>query len=306
MNSEQTKQGILFVTASYLIWGFIPLFWKMLEHVPSLEILWNRIIWSFIFTVLFIILIRKKDALILDIKELIQRPKQFVILVVASGFITINWFIYIWAVNHDQVLQTSLGYYINPLISVVFGVIFLKEKLSKATIVAVCIAAVGVAALTIYYAQIPYIALTLAISFASYSVLKKKVTLEATRGLAIETFVMVPVALIAYWFLAKDSGSHLFTGDLKTSLLLMCGGILTAIPLVLFAKGATKIPLYLVGFIQYLSPTIVLLLGIFLYKEPFTTIEFFAFCCIWCAVMLFTVSKMVEARRIYKMSRSVN
>ena len=298
MNSEQTKQGILYVASSYLIWGFIPLFWKMLEHVPSIEILWNRIIWSFIFTVLFIVIIRKKDALIEDIKQLIRHPKQFITITLASIFITINWFVYIWAVNHDQVLQTSLGYYINPLISVVFGVIFLKEKLSKATIVAVCIAAVGVIALTIYYAQIPYVALTLALSFASYSVLKKKVTLEATRGLAIETFVMVPLAITAYLFLAKNQEAHLFTGDIKTTLLLMCGGILTAIPLVLFAKGATKIPLYLVGFIQYLSPTIVLLLGIFLYKEPFTSIEFFAFCCIWLAVFLFTVSKMVEARKI--------
>jgi len=297
MNSEQTKQGILYVASSYLIWGFIPLFWKMLEHVPSIEILWNRIIWSFIFTVLFIVIIRKKDALIEDIKQLIRHPKQFITITLASIFITINWFVYIWAVNHDQVLQTSLGYYINPLISVVFGVIFLKEKLSRATIISVCIAAVGVIALTIYYAQIPYVALTLALSFASYSVLKKKVTLEATRGLAIETFVMVPLAIIAYLFLAKDQGAHLFTGDIKTTLLLMCGGILTAIPLVLFAKGASKIPLYLVGFIQYLSPTIVLLLGIFLYKEPFTSIEFFAFCCIWLAVFLFTVSKMVEARK---------
>ena len=298
MNSEQTKQGILYVASSYLIWGFIPLFWKMLEHVPSIEILWNRIIWSFIFTVLFIVIIRKKDALIEDIKQLIRHPKQFITITLASIFITINWFVYIWAVNHNQVLQTSLGYYINPLISVVFGVIFLKEKLSRATIIAVCIAAVGVISLTIYYAQIPYVALTLALSFASYSVLKKKVTLEATRGLAIETFVMVPLAIIAYLVLAKDQGAHLFTGDVKTTLLLMCGGILTAIPLVLFAKGASKIPLYLVGFIQYLSPTIVLLLGIFLYKEPFTTIEFFAFCCIWLAVFLFTVSKMVEARKI--------
>jgi len=300
MNSDQTKQGILFVTGSYLIWGFIPLFWKMLEHVPSIEILWNRIIWSFIFTVLFIMIIRKKDALHEDIKQLIHHPKQFITISIASIFITINWFVYIWAVNHDQVLQTSLGYYINPLISVVFGVVFLKEKLSKATIVAVCIAAVGVIALTIYYAQIPYIALTLALSFASYSVLKKKVTLDATRGLAIETFVMVPVAVIAYAVLAKNQGAHIFTGDIKTTLLLMCGGILTAIPLILFAKGATKIPLYLVGFIQYLSPTIVLLLGIFLYEEPFTGIEFFAFCCIWFAVFLFTVSKMVEARNLRK------
>lgn len=297
MESNQTKQGILFIMSSYLIWGLFPLFWKLLEHVPSIEILWNRIVWSFIFTFLFIILIRKKDAFFDDVKFLINHPKQLINIAGASVVITVNWYIYIWAVNHEQVLQTSLGYYINPLLTVICGVIFFKEKLNRATIIAVCIAAIGVVTLTVYYGQMPYIALLLALTFAIYGVLKKKVTIEATRGLAIETFIVFPIGVIALLSLGTNYQLMFFSGDITTVILLMMSGILTALPLVLFAKGATKIPLYLVGFIQYLSPTIVLLLGVFLYNEPFSTVEFISFCFIWFAVFLFTVSKMLESRK---------
>ncbi len=299
MEKQSYKNGIVLVATTYIMWGFFPLFWKLLEGIPSFEVLLNRIIWSFIFTVLFIVIIQRKSVqLIEDFRQLWRNQKQFWSIGAASFVITLNWFIYIWAVVNDHVLQTSLGYYINPLITVVFGVIFFKEKLNRMTIIAVVIAAVGVGSLTLYYGEIPYVSLMLAFSFATYSVLKKKATLEATRGLAIETMFMLPIAIVIYIYMHLTTTTHLFTMGMKTTFLLMCGGILTAIPLVLFAKGAAKIPLYLVGFIQYLSPTIVLLLGIFLYKEPFTSIEFFAFCCIWFAVFLFTVSKMVEARNI--------
>lgn len=296
MKSSETTSGVLFVAFTYLIWGFFPLFWKLLDEVSSFEILLNRVIWSFIFTLIFIFLIRKGGTLWKDIRFLLQNKKQFWSLCAASFVITLNWFIYIWAVNHDHVLQTSLGYYINPLITVLFGVIFFKEKLDKVTIVAVLIAAIGVASLTIYYGELPIVSLVLALSFATYSVLKKKITLEATRGLAIETSFMLPIALILYIIYAQDSSVALFSTKRETLLLMLCG-IVTAVPLVFFAKGASKIPLYLVGFIQYLSPTIVLFLGIFLYNEPFTGIEFFAFSCIWVAVMLFSVSKMLANRK---------
>lgn len=296
MKSSETSSGILFVAITYLIWGVFPLFWKLLDQVSSFEILLNRVIWSFIFTLLFILLIRKGSKLWQDILYLLQNKRQLWSLGAASFVITLNWFLYIWAVNHDHVLQTSLGYYINPLITVLFGVIFFKEKLDRITIIAVLIAAIGVASLTIYYGELPIVSIVLAISFATYSVLKKKITLEATRGLVIETSFMLPIALIGYFFYAQNSSVAIFNTSKDTLLLMLCG-IVTAVPLVLFTKGATKIPLYLVGFIQYLSPTIVLLLGIFLYKEPFTAIEFFAFCCIWLAVMLFSLSKMLAARK---------
>lgn len=297
LGQNDTKNGVLLVGLCYVFWGFFPLYWKLLDNVTSFEVLMNRVIWSFGFTLLFILIIKKGKQLREDIKTLWKDKRQLIRLAAASLVISLNWFIYIWAVNNDHVLQTSLGYYMNPLISVMFGVIFFKEKLDKVTVLAFIIALVGVGTLTLYYGEIPVVSLLLAFSFATYSVLKKKVTLEATRGLAIETFLMLPVALIAYAIFASKHEVYLFNSDSKTTILLLISGIVTAIPLVLFAKGATKIPLYLVGFIQYLSPTIVLFLGIFLYHEPFTKIELFAFSCIWVAVFLFSVGKMLISRK---------
>ncbi len=301
MAENDARNGVILVALTYIIWGVFPLFWKMLDHVPSFEVLLNRVLWSFFFTTLFVLAIGKGSKLLADFKSLWRRPIQFWSLVAASFVISLNWFIYIWAVNNDQVLQTSLGYYINPLISVLFGVLFFKEKLDKVTIIAVGIAFVGVATITLYYGEIPLVSLVLALSFATYSVMKKKVQLEATRGLVIETMFMLPFALVAYIYLMGTTETHLFAGNTKTMLLLMVSGIFTAIPLVLFAKGAQKIPLYLVSFVQYLSPTIVLFLGIFLYKEPFTKVEFFAFICIWVAVVLFSFEKMRVARKNKKL-----
>lgn len=297
MAKNDTRNGVILVALTYIIWGFFPLFWKTLDHVPSFEVLLNRVLWSFFFTTLFILVIGKGSKLLDDFKTLWRLQVQFWSLVAASFVISLNWFVYIWAVNNEHVLQTSLGYYINPLISVLFGVLFFKEKLDKATIIAVGIAFVGVATITLYYGEIPLVSLVLALSFATYSVLKKKVQLDATRGLAIETLFMLPFAIVAYIYLMGTTETHLFTGDTKTTLLLMVCGIFTAVPLVLFAKGAQKIPLYLVSFVQYLSPTLVLFLGIFLYNEPFTKVEFFAFACIWIAVALFSFEKMRAARK---------
>ena len=296
MKQSQTTSGIIFVAITYVIWGVFPLYWKLLDHVSSVEILLNRVIWSFILTLLFLFVIGKRKQLIQDISYLWKNQQQFWSLAGASFVITLNWFVYIWAVNNDHVLQTSLGYYINPLITVLFGVLFFKEKLNRATMIAVIIAGIGVAALTIYYQELPIVSLILAFSFATYSVLKKKITIEATRGLAIETSFMLPIALISYIVFMQSNDVRLLADLQTTTLLVLCGAV-TAVPLILFAKGARKIPLYLVGFIQYLSPTIVLILGIFLYNEPFTSIELFAFCCIWFAVLLFSVSKMLEARK---------
>ncbi|MEK4229370.1 EamA family transporter RarD [Solibacillus sp. FSL H8-0538] len=295
MNEE--KKGILNAVGAYVIWGIFPLYWKMLEHVNSMEVLLGRVIWSFVFTTIFIVLIGQRKNLIADLKFLWSNKLQFWSLAGASVVITMNWYVYIWAVMNNHVLQSSLGYYINPLISVLFGMMFFKEKLSRATIVSVCIAAFGVAVLTFSSGSIPWVALLLALSFAVYGVLKKKIQLDATRGLAIETLFILPFALSYYMYILTKGNMSFLHVSTKTDMLLIVSGIVTAIPLVLFAKGAQRIPLYLMGFIQYLSPTIVLFLGILLYKEPFTQVEFIAFSFIWMALVIFSVSKVVETRR---------
>lgn len=294
--SEQ-KQGILFAAGAYLMWGLIPLYWKQVQHVSSLEILAGRVIWSFIFTAAFILIIKQRKHLLADIKVLWGKQLQFWLLFVASLIISLNWGVYIWAVNNDHLLQASLGYYINPLISVLFGLLFFKEKLSAATITAVVIAAIGVGYQAILGGSIPWVSLTLAFTFAFYGVIKKKIPLDATRGLAIETLFILPIAIVGYIYLMQTTDIAFLNVDLKTNLFLIGSGIITALPLVLFAKGAQKIPLYLMGFIQFLSPTMSLVIGIFVFKEPFTMTELFTFSCIWLAVLIFSASKFIEARK---------
>lgn len=291
------KKGMLFAFGAYTIWGVFPLFWKLLDHVSSLEILLGRVIWSFVFTTIFIVLIGKRKQLMEDLSYLWHNKRQFYSLMAASFFISINWYIYIWAVTHERVLEASMGYYINPIISVVFGMLFFKEKLSRSTIIALVVALLGVLVMTLNYGQVPWASLLLAFSFAVYGVLKKRIVLEATRGLAIETLFIVPIALLYYLYLFSNDSMQFLHVSWQTDILMMISGIFTAIPLILFAKGAQRIPMYLLGFIQYVSPTIGFFLGVFLYKEPFTQVELVAFGCIWTAIAIFSYSSIHEARK---------
>lgn len=291
------RKGIISAFLAYIFWGLFPLYWKMLEHVNSMEILVSRIIWSFVFTLLFIFVIKQGPLLMADLKSLWGNKKQFFSLFGASLTITTNWFLYIWAVNHNHVIDTSLGYYINPIITVVFGMIFFKEKLSKAQLLAVIIAFVGVFVMTFNYGKMPWIAIILAISFAIYGALKKQITLDSTRGLALETAFMAPIGFIYYVYLMMNKEVALFHINWKTDLLLIVAGIVTAFPLIMFARGAKALPQYVIGFIQYLSPTIVLFLGILLYHEPFSKADLTAFCFIWTAIAIFSLSTIYENRK---------
>ena len=255
------KKGVWAAFLAYAIWGAFPLYWKMLEHVESMEILLGRVIWSFVFTVLVVVLIGMRKELVADLKYLWTHQKVFWMLAGASFFISMNWYLYIWAVTHEHLIETSLGYYINPLLSVIFGVIFFKETLSRAQWAATGIAFIAVIILTINYGSVPWVALLIALSFAIYGVLKKKITFEATRGLALETLFILPFALGYYVYLFTTEQASFLHVDVKTDVLMIVSGVVTAVPLILFAKGAQNIPLYLLGFIQYVSPTIVLILG---------------------------------------------
>ena len=234
------QKGAFFAFLSYAIWGVFPLFWKLLEHVSSMEILLGRVIWSCVFTTIFIVLIGQRKKLMADVCYLWKHKRQFFSLMAAAFFISINWYIYIWAVTHDRVLESSMGYYINPIISVVFGMIFFKEKLSRPTIVALFIALLGVLVMTVNYGQVPWASLLLALSFAIYGVLKKRIVLDATRGLAIETLFILPFALMYYVYLYSNDSMQFLHEGWQTDVLMMISGIITAIPLILFAKGDKK------------------------------------------------------------------
>ncbi|MEC1177347.1 EamA family transporter RarD [Metasolibacillus meyeri] len=291
---SEERKGIVYTFLSYAMWGVLPLFWKLLEHVDSMEVLLGRIIWAFIFTLLTIVIIGQKAALFQDLRYLWQHKKQLASLIAASLMIAVNWYIFIYAVNSNQMLETSLGYYINPLISVLFGVLFFKERLSRTQLVAVLIALIGVMIMTINYGQLPWIALVLALSFGIYGVLKKRVVLDALRGLAIETLFTLPIAVIFYLYLFQQGTLSFLHVSLSTDVLLIASGAVTAIPLIFFAKGAQRIPLYLIGFLQYIAPTMMLVLGVVLYKEPFTKVELLAFSFIWLALCIFSLSTLRE------------
>ncbi len=294
---QDERNGILAVVIAYILWGFMPLYWKALSHVGSDEILAGRIIWSFIFTVVLVLLGRNWRALLNDVKELLKNKKSFFGLVLASYLIAGNWFIYIFAVNEAYIVQASLGYYINPLLSVVLGIIFLKERLSIAQKLAVGLASLGVILLILTYKEIPWIALALAITFALYGLLKKSIAIDPLRGLTIETLFVLPIAFIYFGYLLFTDQAVFFVSNSTTVILIIFTGAATAIPLILFAKGTKTMPLYMSGFFQYIAPTIMLLVGIFLYNESFSKEEFLSFSIIWLALLVFTCSKILETRR---------
>ncbi|MBE1554390.1 EamA family transporter RarD [Sporosarcina limicola] len=299
---QTEKGGVLWAVGAYVIWGILPIYWKSLEHVSSAEIIVSRVFWAFIMTLLLVLLMKNGRHLIEDLKSLWKSQRNFWALFFASILVTSNWFIYIWAVNHGHLVQTSLGYYMNPLISVLLGIFFLKEKLSHAQQIAFILAVTGVVILTVSYGEFPWLSLVLAMTFAIYSLVKKQIKLDALRGLTIETMFIAPLAIGYYIWLFMDGSAVFIHLDIKTDILLIFTGAVTAIPLVMFAKGAQQMPLYMVGFLQYISPTIMLFLGVVIYGETFGTIDLLSFSFIWLALLLFTISKVLE---VLKMKRSL-
>ncbi|MBS8265225.1 EamA family transporter RarD [Mesobacillus boroniphilus] len=290
---KRTEQqaGVLYAAFSYILWGFLPVYWKLLDHVNADEILANRVFWSFFFIAVILVLNKKWGLFTGTLRGLAQNKKQLAALAVASMLISMNWFMYIWAVNTDQMIEASLGYYINPLVSVLLGMVFLKERLSLLQYVSFGLAAIGVLIMTISYGQFPWIALSLAISFGLYGLAKKLIKVDSAVGLALETLVVMPLAAIYIAYLLNQGTNSLFAGSLSTTLLLAGAGAATAVPLLFFAKGAQRIPLATLGILQYIAPTLTLILGVFVYYETFSTVHLLAFTFIWSALILYSLSR---------------
>ncbi|MEW4219342.1 EamA family transporter RarD [Rossellomorea marisflavi] len=301
MKSSQT--GIAYTALSYLLWGILPIYWKFLGDVPADEILANRIFWSFWFMLLFLLVTRRFRGFTSYLKTSLTKKKQVLALLVASLLISANWFIYIWAVNTDQMVEASLGYYINPLVSILLGVFILKEKLTRAQILSFGLAAAGVLVLTLSYGDFPWIAFGLAFSFGLYGLAKKLIQVESSIGLTLETMTIAPVSIVYLLFLYQDDSLALFHTGTGTDLFLIGAGAATAIPLLFFSRGAQQIPLYMVGFLQYIAPTITLILGVWMYHEPFSTVHAIAFCFIWLALAVLTVSRLQLSRKRRKDAR---
>lgn len=285
------KKGLLYGLLCYTIWGLFPLYWRMIDHVDSIEILAHRMLWSGVFMVTLFIGIRH-----LRLRNHVKKRSQYLMLLVTGTLITFNWGLYIWAINHGYILQSSLGYYINPLVNVLLGYVFLHERLNRAQTIALILAFAGVLYFTIDYGHFPFISLALAFSFGIYGLLKKKMGLNATAALTVETIWMMPAALIYITFIAVEGNSALNTFDWFTWLLLLLAGAVTAIPLLLYGKAAERITLTALGFLQYVSPTGQFLIGILVYREPFTTAHIVCFSLIWTGLIIFTIDTVRKIR----------
>lgn len=289
--SAQQKKGIIYAAGAYTMWGILPIYWKWVEEVPADEILAHRIVWAFVFMLIVLGVTKRFRQFIGEFVNLFKRPKLLMSLTIASVLISGNWFVYIWAVNHNHVIEASLGYYINPLISILLGTVVLKEKLNFWQYVAVGLAGVGVIILTVRFGSIPWVSLSLALSFGLYGLTKKLLNYDATIGLTMETMLVTPFAII-YLVMTGAHGFGSFGSiSMLSTLLLIGAGIVTALPLFYFAKGTQLIPLYMVGFLQYIAPTISLILGVFVFGEHFTSTHMIAFFCIWVALFVFSIAK---------------
>ncbi len=289
----QQHSGMLSAVCAYILWGFLPVYWKMMKSVPAPEVLCHRMVWSLFFTAGLILLLKRYRSL----EHIVHSRKNLALYGAAAILLAGNWLLYIWAVNAGYVIEASLGYFINPLIAVLFGVLFLKEKLRRGQIGALLMAFAGVLYLTLYYGQFPWIALCLACSFAIYGLLHKKTSAPALEGLCLETAVLFLPALVFLIFLdVKGSGSF-GHGTTRQTLLLFSTGLFTSLPLLLFGYAARKISLTHLGLLQYIAPTISLLLGIFIYHEPFPLTRMVGFGLIWSALIIYVAEALMLKNR---------
>ena len=295
MTSEY-KNGIFFALGAYVLWGILPIYWELIDHIGAFEILAFRIIFSMIFMILLLVVGRKqREAFLRDVNQLFIHPVQLVAIIVAGYVITINWGTFIWAVTNGHVLQSSLGYYINPLVSIVLALIFLKERFNKFEWLAIIFALIGVLYMTIKIGEFPFVSIMLALSFGVYGLLKKIVHIDAISSIAIECIVTAPAGIIYVIYLWQQH--HMTFGFNMSSFWLVFSGAVTAIPLILFSAGAKRIPLSLTGFIQYVGPTIMFILGIFVFKEKFDVHQLITFIFIWIGIILYSISQYMNIKR---------
>ena len=288
-----TPSGIWYAIGAYAAWGFLPVYWKLLQHVPAPELLAHRIVWSFVALALVIAGTRQWRSF----REATMRRRVLGIYTVAALLIGVNWLTYVYGVNAGFIVETSLGYFINPLLSVLLGVVVLRERLRPLQWLPIALATAGVVYLTIAYGAPPWIALILAVSFALYGLIKKTAPLGSLFGLTLETGLLLIPAL-GYLAVVESTGDGaVLTGDAATVTLLVGAGVVTSLPLLMFASAATRIPLSLVGILQYIAPTLQFLIGVVVYDEPLTSERLVGFGLVWIALVIFAVEGY-SARRV--------
>ncbi|MBD1227504.1 EamA family transporter RarD [Xenorhabdus griffiniae] len=296
MSNQQTAKGILYALGAYLIWGLAPIYFKAIQYVPPDEIVSHRVIWSVFFMVLLLTLTRHWR----QVWAVVRQPKILLLLGITAFTITSNWLTYIWAVNNGHLLEASLGYFINPLVNVLFGMIFLGERFRRMQWVAVGLAFTGVLIQLWQFGSIPVIGLYLATTFAVYGLIRKKLGIDAQTGMLIETTWVFPVALIYLLFFTHSSTSNMLDNAYSLNLMLIAAGIITTVPLLLFTAAAAHLRLSTLGFFQYLGPTLMFLLATLVYGEEIGPDRLITFGFIWAALILFTLDALYTQRRLRK------
>lgn len=301
MSELEYRKGVILAICAYCLWGFAPLYFKLIQQVSPLEILMHRVLWSFVLMVILMQFVGGFGRL----RQVLKRPKQLLVLLITSLLIAGNWLIFIWAINNDHMLDASLGYFINPLFNVLLAMLFLGERLRKLQWAAVALASLGVIIQLISYGSIPLLSLVLAASFGFYGLLRKKVNVDAKTGLLVETAILAPVALGYLLVTLETSSVSMLTNDWGLNLTLMAAGIVTTVPLLCFAGAAVRIPFSILGFFQYIGPSIMFILAILLFNEPFDMEKATTFGFIWVALMVF-VSDLLLQRRRNKKAKAVS
>lgn len=290
---QEQRRGLAITAFTFTLWGLVPVYWHLLNAVPSQQIIAHRIIWSTVLVVAWLLLSNGPGWW----KAIASQPRALPTLALSSVAIAFNWGLYIWAINAGHVIETSLGYFINPLVSVVLGVVVLNERLRRLQWLAVGCAALGVAWLTIDAGRPPWIALGLACSFGLYGLLRKMISVDPVAGLGVESlYLFLPAIGFALWSENGHGGAFFSGWGWRNDALLILGGAVTALPLIGFAYGVKRIPLSLVGILQYIAPSIGLLLGVFFFREPFDTAKAVGFAAIWTGLLLFIGDSVWRSR----------
>ncbi len=293
LNHDHATVGVLNALGCFGVWGLFPIYFKLLSYVPPLEVLAHRIVWSAVVLSALILAQGRWSALLAEFRD--QHRLRFYLL--TTLLISSNWLVYIWAVRNGRILEASLGYYINPLVNVALGVLFLRERMNARQWAAIAVAAFGVCILIVGYGLIPWVSLFLALSFGSYGMLRKKAGHAAALGLAVETMLLTPVALLFVLVLAVRGTGAFGMGDVRADWLLPAAGPITVAPLLMFLEATRLLRLSTVGLIQYMTPTLQFLLAVAVYREPFTAIHLAAFGCIWSALALYSADAWLRHHR---------
>lgn len=292
LDNTDTPRGFAFAVTAYVLWGFLPLYLKLMSHIPPIEVVAHRIVWSVPVAGLLLVLLGRTR----DIATALTSPRTMAMAALTAGLISVNWGIYVWAISTGRALDAALGYYINPLFSIFLGAVLLGERLSRPQLAAIALAAMAVVVLTVDAGTVPWAGLSLTVSFGLYAFFKKSLPIGPNQGFMLEVLILLIPALGYLLWLGATGQSH-FTASLPDTWLLVGCGVVTAVPLIVYANGAKLLRLSTIGILQYIAPTMIFLIAVFLFDEPFGRARMIAFPMIWAALVIYTWSMLRQARK---------